>query len=220
MSQLNFEQARFNMVQQQIRPWEVLDQQVLDQISEVPREEFVPTVYRNLAFADTNIPLVHQQVMMSPKLEGRLLQSAMLQQTDRVLEIGTGSGYLTALLSKCVNHVETVDIFEDLVKEAESKLNAFQIKNATLNTGDAINGWKTDIHYDVIILTGSMPVLQPHFQQQLTVNGRLLAIVGEDPIMEAQLITRLSEYEFLQDSLFETTIPSLVGAPIPSKFML
>lgn len=219
MSQLNVEQARFNMVQQQIRPWEVLDQQVLDYMAEVPREAFVPAAYKNLAFADIDIPLSHGQVMMSPKLEGRLLQSAMLQPTDRVLEIGTGSGYFTALLAKCANHVETIDIFEDLINEAEKNLSAFQIKNVTLNTGDAISDWKTDICYDLIVFTGSLPVLLSHFQQQLTINGRLLAIVGEDPIMEAQLITRVSEHEFLQDSLFETSVPSLIGAPVPSKFI-
>ncbi|OAD21997.1 Protein-L-isoaspartate(D-aspartate) O-methyltransferase, partial [Candidatus Thiomargarita nelsonii] len=135
MLQVNIESARFNMIEQQIRPWEVLEQRILDLISDVPREDFVPMAYRNLAFADINIPLAHDQTMMSPKLEGRLLQTLNISAKDTVLEIGTGSGYLTALLAKLAKHVDSVDIFDDFIKEATTKLKAFH--NISLYTGDA-----------------------------------------------------------------------------------
>ncbi|RKZ92034.1 MAG: protein-L-isoaspartate O-methyltransferase [Candidatus Parabeggiatoa sp. nov. 1] len=220
MAPLNVEQARFNMVEQQIRPWEVLEQRVLDLISDVPREEFAPTAYHSLAFADINIPLAHDQAMMSPKVEGRLLQALMLRPSDTVLEIGTGSGYLTALLAKSAKHVESVDIFEGFVKAAEVKLKALNINNVSLNTGDAINGWNTGTRYDVIVLTGSAPILKPHFQTQLNEGGRLFAIVGEEPVMQAQLIHRINENEWNMDALFETSLPPLLGAPEPNRFVL
>jgi len=219
MPQLNIEQARFNMIEQQIRPWDVLEQRILDLISQVPREDFVPMAYRNLAFVDVNIPLAHEQVMMSPKLEGRILQTLMLHANDTVLEIGTGSGYLTALLAKLVKHVDSVDIFEEFVTTAADKLNALNIKNVSLETGDAINGWKRNTRYDVIVLTGSVPVLKPHFQAMLTEGGCLFAIVGEEPIMQAQLINRISEEEFDLEVLFETSFPPLVGAPCEEGFV-
>jgi protein-L-isoaspartate(D-aspartate) O-methyltransferase len=219
MPQLNIEQARFNMIEQQIRPWDVLEQRVLDLISQVPREIFVPMAYRNLAFVDINIPLDNEQVMMSPKLEGRILQTLMLHPNDTVLEIGTGSGYLTALLAKFAKHVDSVDIFDDFVTTAADKLNALNINNVSLETGDAINGWKKNTHYDVIVLTGSVPVLKPHFQAQLTEGGCLFAIVGEEPIMQAQLIKRISEKEFELEVLFETSLPPLVGAPSEDGFV-
>jgi protein-L-isoaspartate(D-aspartate) O-methyltransferase len=220
MAQLNLNQARFNMIEQQIRPWEVLDQRVLDLMSELPRDEFVPTAYRNLAFADIHIPLAHNQVMMPPKVEGRLLQSLLLSPTDRVLEIGTGSGYLTALLAKSTKAVDSIDIFSDFTEQATLKLKILNINNVSLETGDAINGWKNSTHYDVIVLTGSVPVLKSHFQSQLTNGGRLFAIVGEEPLMNAELIVRVSEKEWRCESLFETTLPPLLGAPTPSHFML
>lgn len=220
MAELNIEQARFNMVEQQVRTWEVLNQQVLDLMLEIPREAFVPESYRHLAFADIHIPLANDQVMMSPKQEGRVLQALALQPTDRVLEIGTGSGYLTALLARLVNHVETVELYENLATQAAQNLKAQNIRNVSLNTGNAINGWNTDLHYDAIVLTGSVPVLKPHFKEQLDVGGRLFVIVGESPIMEAWLITRVSETHWIEDSLFETVVPSLVGAPQPNRFIL
>lgn len=219
MTQLNFEQARFNMIEQQVRPWEVLDQRILDLLLQVPREEFVPATYRNLAFADISVPLAHDQVMMAPKVEGRLLQSLMLTPTDQVLEIGTGSGFMTALLAKSASHVESVDIFSDFVETAAVKLQALNVANVTLAVGDAANGWKTDSRYDVIVLTGSVPLLKAHFQEQLNIWGRLFVIVGEDPAMQAQLITRLSEHEWHVDVLFETSIPSLIGASQPERFV-
>jgi protein-L-isoaspartate(D-aspartate) O-methyltransferase len=217
MLHVNFETARYNMIEQQIRPWEILDQRILDLISDVPREDFVPKAYRNLAFVDTNTPLAHEQTMMSPKLEGRLLQALNLTQKETVLEIGTGSGYLTALLAKLAKHVDSVDIVDEFVKEAATKLNAFQ--NISLNTGDAINGWNSDTRYDVIVLTGSVPLLNPHFQAQLKDGGRLFAIVGEEPVMQAHLISRFAD-DFYTDILFETSLPPLLGAVEPDHFML
>jgi len=220
MYQLNVEQARFNMIEQQIRPWEVLDQRVLDLMYEVPRENFVPMAYRNLAFADINIPLAHDQVMMFPNVEGRLLQALMLTPKDTVLEIGTGSGYLTALLAKSAKHVDSVDIFDAFASEAEKKLVALNIHNVSCETGDAINGWNMYTRYDVIVLTGSVPVLESHFLSQLNEGGCLFAIVGEEPVMQAQLINRITDEEFNTEVLFETSLPPLVGAPEQDRFFL
>ncbi len=218
MLQVNVKQARFNMIQQQIRPWEVLEQRVLDVMSDIPREHFVSADYRNLAFADINIPLAHDQVMMNPKVEGRLLQALMLTSTDTVLEIGTGSAYMTALLAKLAKHVESVDIFEDFIIEAATKLNALNIQNVSLKTGDAINGWNATVHYDVIILTGAVPSLIDQYQSQLNDGGRLLAIVGETAAMQVQLIRRVGEY-FEKDVLFETSLPCLLGAATSERFI-
>lgn len=219
MSQLDIEKARFNMVEQQVRPWEVLDQRVLDLMLQIPREAFVPPAYRNLAFADINIPLAHGQMMLSPKVEGRLLQALSLQLRDRVLEVGTGSGYLTALLAKATKRVYSVDLFDSFIKEAEMKLKSLNINNVSLSSGDAINGWKSETRYDVVVLTGSVPVLAPVFQKQLNVGGRLFAVVGEEPVMQALLVTRVSEQEWEIDSLFETVLPPLIGASEPSRFV-
>ena len=216
---MNIEQARFNMIEQQIRPWEVLEQRVLSLMAEVPREDFVPIAYRQLAFADINIPLAHDQVMMSPKLEGRLLQSLMLTPQDTVLEIGTGSGYLTALLSKLVTHVDSVDIFADVIATAQEKLDALNINNVSLHVADAIKGWNTDIKYDVIVLTGSVPLLESQFDQQLKKGGCLFAIVGNAPIMQAQLINRIDSNNLNTEVLFETSIPPLIGASNPNHFI-
>lgn len=220
MSQLNIEQARFNMIEQQIRPWDVLNQRVLNLMSEVPREAFVPNTYHDFAFTDTNIPLANNQEMMSPKLEGRLLQALMLQPSDTVLEIGTGSGYLTALLAKSAKHVDSVDIFDDFIQSASDKLKALNINNVSLNLGDGINGWNLDNHYDVIVLTGSVHELKPHFQEQLNEGGCLFAIVGEEPVMHAQLLNRVTENHFDTTDLFETSLPPLLGTPESSRFVL
>jgi protein-L-isoaspartate(D-aspartate) O-methyltransferase len=220
MSPFNFEQARFNMIEQQIRPWDVLDQRTLDLIASVPREQFVPEDYRKLAFADINIPLAQGQMMMSPKVEARLLQALLLNPNDSVLEIGTGSGYLTALLAKAAKHVDSVDIFPEFIQTAAIKLKALNINNVTLQVGDAINGWNTDVDYDVIVLTGSVPVLKPHFQDQLIEGGCLFAIIGEEPIMQAQLITRINQTKTNRELLFETVLPPLLGAASSQRFVL
>jgi len=220
MSQMNVAQARFNMIQQQIRPWEVLDERVLDLMQGLPRENFVPAAYQNLAFADISIALAHDQIMMAPKVEGRLLQALQIKATDTVLEIGTGSGFVTALLAACAKQVYTVDIYEDFVKAAQSKLTALNLNNVQFGVGDAVEGWKALPRYDVIAITGSVPVLKTHFQEQLNIGGRLFVVVGEDPVMEALLITRIAEQQWTTESLYETSLPALIGAPTPKRFAL
>jgi protein-L-isoaspartate(D-aspartate) O-methyltransferase len=217
MSAVDFDQARINMIEQQIRPWEVLDERVLEVLASTPREDFVPPPYRNLAFADICIPLGHGQVMMRPNLEGRLLQALAIQPSDCILEVGTGSGYLSACLAKLGARVISVDIFPEFIQEARQKLKRQQINNVLLHSGDAVHGWGKQ-RYDVIAITGSLPVLPDHWRQQLNVGGRLFVIVGEPPIMEALLITRLSEGEWTEESLFDTELPALLNASKPTVF--
>lgn len=217
---MNLEQARFNMVEQQIRTWEVLDQKVLDLMAEVPREEFVPAAYRNLAFADTCIPLPHGQSMMVPRVEARMLQALQIEPAERVLEVGTGSGFVTTLLARLAAHVTSVEIHESLSRDALKKLVRFRIDNAELHTGDAARGWNRGAPWDVIAVTGSMPVLDARFQESLATGGRLFVIVGQEPAMEALLITRTSESQWATESLFETVVPPLVGVVQPERFVL
>jgi protein-L-isoaspartate(D-aspartate) O-methyltransferase len=217
---MDFEQARFNMVEQQIRTWEVLDQKVLDLMASMPREEFVPTAYRELAFADMNIPLDHHQLMMAPRVEARMLQALEIGTGDRVLEVGTGSGFVTALLTRLAGHVISVEIHDSLGREARAKLDAHGLDNVTLHTADGCRGRSEDAPYDVIAVTGSLPSLDEDFQEQLGVGGRLFAIVGEAPAMEALLIRRVSETQWATESLFETVIPALEGVEQPERFVL
>jgi len=219
MDTMNLEQARFNMIEQQIRTWEVLDPRVLDLLARVPREQFVPAHYRSLAFADMNIPLGRGEVMMAPKVEARLIQALDIQPADAALEIGTGSGYVTALLASLARHVHSVDIYPDFTTGAGATLAAQDIRNVTLETGDGVNGWDRRAPYDVIAVTGSLPLFSSCFQEQLKVGGRLFMIVGQAPAMEALLITRLGEREWSRESLFETDIPPLVNALKPSAFV-
>ncbi|MEX0950971.1 MAG: protein-L-isoaspartate O-methyltransferase, partial [Gammaproteobacteria bacterium] len=213
-----FELARHNMIEQQIRTWEVLDQNVLDRIADLHREDFMPAEYRRLALADINIPIGHGQLSLSPKLEARLLQTLMLTGTEKVLEVGTGCGYLTALLARSAAHVVSVDIHADFSRDTATKLLHSGIENVTLATGDAIHGWPTAAPYDAIAVTGSVPVLTGHWQQQLSIGGRLFVIVGESPVMEAWLIRRVGEAEWARESLFETDLPALIGATTASVF--
>jgi protein-L-isoaspartate(D-aspartate) O-methyltransferase len=220
MTQIDIEQARFNMIEQQVRPWDVLDQRVLDVMSATPREDFVPDKYRSLAFADINIPLGHDQVMMAPKTEGRLLQVLDVQAGDSVLEIGTGSGYLTACLSRLGNHVTSVEIFPEFREAAAAKLAAHGYRNVTLRDADAANGIGSDTRYDVIAVTGSLPLLHRQFHDNLAVGGRLFVIDGIPPVMEALLITRIDERNWSRESLFETSLPPLLHAVQPHRFVL
>jgi protein-L-isoaspartate(D-aspartate) O-methyltransferase len=218
MNSMNIEQARFNMIEQQIRPWDVLDDRVLNVLSSVPREKFVPQQYASMAFSDFSIPLAHEQFMMAPKLEGKLLQSLSIEATDSVLEIGTGSAYLTACLAHLGNSVHSVDLFADFTEQAHTRLEEHGIKNVTLETADAAAGLQTEKRFDVIAVTGSLPELHRNFHELLNPGGRLFVIVGKPPVMEAQLITRVSEREWNQESLFETSIPALENAPQPESF--
>jgi len=220
MSEMSTELARNNMIEQQIRPWDVADDKILSLIADVPREEFVPAGFHNLAFADMNIPIGHGEVMMSPKIEARMLQALNIQPDETVLEIGTGSGYVTALLSKLARHVYSVDIHEDFVSHASSKLRDDNVINVTIEQGDAATGWSQHGPYDVIAVTGSLPLLSDNFQESLKVGGRLFVIVGDSPVMEARLITRNSDSEFKTEDLFETDLPALRNAPQPERFTL
>lgn len=219
MAQLNLDQARHNMVVQQIRPWDVNDDRVLELIEATPRDEYVPAACRNLAYADTKIPLGEaDQCMMPPNVEARLLQALQVKPTDQVLEIGTGSGYLTALLAQAGNHVVSVEIDPNLSAQAAARLEAHGISNVTLEVGDAANGWEAHAPYDVIAVTGSLPMLTETLQHSLRVGGRMFVVVGEEPVMEAVLISRTGETEFDYTSLFETAIPALRNAPQPDHF--
>ena len=216
--QLDVERARFNMVEQQIRPWDVLDQRVLDILLELKREEFVLPQYRSLAFVDMEIPIGHGEKMLAPRMEARMLQELVLNPTDRVLEIGTGSGYMTALLARFSGQVYSVDIMPEFTHTAAGKLAAHGIANATLETGDGARGWDRHAPYDAIVLTGSVPVLPEAFQSSLAPGGRLLAIVGEPPVMEARLITCAAAGAWSTIGLFETCIAPLRNAAQPERF--
>lgn len=217
---MNIEQARFNMVEQQIRPWDVLDQEVLDLLLRLRREDFVPENHRALAFSDLEIPLGHGEVMLPPRMEARMLQEVGIKPGDRVLEVGTGSGYMTALLASLAHDgmVRSVDIVPEFTAQAEAKLKAHGIDNVVLETGDAARGWQGG-PYDVIVLTGSVPVLPEAFAASLKVGGRLFAVVGEAPVMEAVLVTCVAEGVYRSTNLFETGIPALQNAMQPQRFV-
>ncbi|HJW23602.1 MAG TPA: protein-L-isoaspartate O-methyltransferase [Rhodocyclaceae bacterium] len=208
---MNIEQARFNMIEQQIRPWDVLDPEVLDLLFVVKREDFVPPAYRSLAFADMEIPLGHGQVMLAPRIEARLLQELGVKKTDKVLEIGSGSGYMAALLAARAEYVVTVEQMPELVQNARQNLERAGVANVTVETGNGLSGWPQRGPYDVIVLSGSVPVLPSEVLKQLRVGGRLVAIVGEAPVMEAQMVTCTAEGVFNTINLFETVAPALTG---------
>ena len=211
--------ARFNMIEQQIRPWEVIDPRVLSALHEVRREDYVPPAYRKLAFADMHIPLDHGQVMMQPKQEARLLQELTLRPEDRVLEIGTGSGHVTALLAHLARQVDSVDIFPDFLESASKKLSNHGFSNVGFHEGDAAHGWETGEAYDAVFLTGSVAELPDSFKTLLATGGRLVAIVGRDPVMEAILIERLADQQYRTVSLFDTSLPPLVHAEARPSFV-
>jgi len=217
---MNFEQARFNMVEQQLRTWEVLDQRVLDVIGDMAREAFVPDDFRNLAYADINVPLADGQVMLAPRLEARLAQALRIDPEDRILEIGTGSGFLTAVLAKLGKEVISVEISDTLAQAAEKRLAAQGITNVTVVNGDGVDGRPDDGPYDAIAVTGSVPVMRDSYLQQLRPGGRLFVVVGQEPAMEAQLITRVGDTSRSVESLFETVLPPLHGALPPKQFKL
>ena len=217
---MNIEQARFNMVEQQIRPWNVLDQRVLDLMSSTPREEFVPETYRSVAFSDTNIPLPRGQSMMAPKIEARMMQALDVKPNDEALEIGTGSGYVTALLARSCRHVTSVEIHGELSQVAGERLNTAGLENVSLRVGDGVQGWVPGAPYDVIAVTGSVHRLDSSFQEQLRIGGRLFIIVGQQPVMEAVVIARISDAEWSRESLFETSLRALEGAESPPQFIL
>ena len=209
---MNFEQARFNMVEQQIRPWEVLDSRVLDLLENIQREDFVPVRYRKLAFADVAIPLEFDQVMMRPKIEARFLQALDLQADESVLEIGTGSGFMTACLAALAKNVVSVEIHQDLHDEAAVKLADKHVGNAELHVGDVMGGWQPEQAHDVVVVTGSVPVVPEQFLGWVNPGGRMIVIKGESPAMEALLMKRVDVTEWSVESLFETDLPPLLNA--------
>jgi len=215
---MNIEQVRFNMIEQQIRPWDVLDTEVLDLLHVVKRENFVPVAHKALAFADTEIPLPGGENMLFPKIEARLLQDVMVKKHESVLEIGTGSGYMAALLAYRARHVTTVEISPELKALAEQNLAANGVANVTVELGDGAQGWTNGAPFDVIVVSGSLPELPEALLKQLKVGGRLAVIIGQAPAMKAQLITRTGEAGYDTRTLFETSVKPLLLASRPSAF--
>lgn len=223
VASMNTEQARFNMIEQQIRPWEVLDPVVLNLLSVVKREDFVPADYKDLAFADVEIPLAvgkeAGQTLLAPKMEARMLQELGIRNTDTVLEIGTGSGYMAALLAARAEYVYSIEIDPELAETARQNLQQAGIANVTVETGDGAQGWAAKAPYDVIVLSASTPLLPSALLGQLRVGGRLVAVVGEAPVMQLQLVTRTDENAFNTLNVLETVVAPLINAPQRDKFV-
>ena len=215
---MNIEQARFNMIEQQIRPWDVLDQGVLSLLSVVKREDFVPPAYRSMAFVDTEVPLPNGQSMLAPKVEARLLQEVAVQRHERVLEIGAGSGYMAALLAHKAQHVTTVEIDPELATFATENLRRAWVMNVTVVQADASKALPVEGPFDVIVLSGSVAEVPRSLLGQLKPGGRLTAIVGQLPVMQAVLMTRGPESGFARVELFDTVAPRLAGFGEPSRF--
>jgi protein-L-isoaspartate(D-aspartate) O-methyltransferase len=215
---MNFEQARFNMVEQQVRTWEVLDGRVLKLLETTQREDFVPVRYRKMAFADIAIPLDHDQNMMKPVVEGRLLQALEIQADETVLEIGTGSGFITACLAQLAKRVVSVDIHEQFTTEVEGKLRDKKIDNVELETGDVMSGWQPEQAHDVVVVTGSVEDIPDQFRGWVNPRGRLFVVCGDHPAMEARLLTKLNATEWHEESLFETDLARLVNAEKAPEF--
>ncbi len=216
---LNMEQARFNMIEQQIRPCDVLEGRILDLLKHVRREHYVPKDMREMAFMDMEIPLGYGASMWQPKLEARTVQELHLTKSDKVLEVGTGSGYLTALLSVLAGHVTSVEIVPELSAMAGQNLQAYRHDNVTLEIGDAARGWGGGTSYDVIVLSGSTPLLPAAFQNSLKIGGRLFAIVGDAPVMEARLITRAAPDTYETVNIMESCVAPLQNALQPERFV-
>jgi protein-L-isoaspartate(D-aspartate) O-methyltransferase len=210
--------ARRQMIEQQVRAWEVLDLGVLAVMERVPREEFAPAPYRELAFADLCVPLGHGQSMLAPSLEGRILQALAVQADDRVLEVGTGSGYFAACLGGLARSVRSLEIFADLADAARDNLARTGANNVTVEVMDAMT-FEADGGYDVIALTGSLPVYDARFERALAAGGRLFVVTGQGSAMAAQRITRTGPGQWLRESLFETSIDALIHAQQPPKFI-
>ena len=215
---MNIEQARFNMIEQQIRPWNVLDQDVLDLLVVVKREDFVPPAYKSLAFADTEIPLPAGEAMFTPKLEARLLQEVQVKKHENVLEIGAGSGYMAALLAHKARHVTSVEINPALKALAEQNLAKAGVTNVTVELGNGADGWSNGAPFDVIVISGALEVLPEAFLKQVKVGGRIACIVGQAPVLSANVITRVSDVAYDTVKVFETNVKALAGAATPSHF--
>jgi len=215
---MNFEEARFNMVEQQVRPWDVLNPDVLAVMSEVPRENFVPTQYKNMAYCDYGVPIGNNQEMLKPVLVGRLLQALNIKSNEIVLEVGTGTGYLTACLAKLAAYVYSVDINGDFLPQAQRNLTSLEIDNVTLETGDASTGWAERPEYDVIVITGSMPKVSENYKNSLEIGGRMFVVCGTSPAMHATLITRVSADNWSEESILETDLAPLDNTTKKAEF--
>lgn len=215
---MNLEQARFNMIEQQIRTWNVLDPNVLELLSIVKREKFLPENLQSLAFMDIELPLADKSLMLSPKMEARILQEVSIKKHESALVVGAGTGYLPALLACRAKHVTCIESSPAIFTVAKKNLQREGVKKVSLTLGDGAKGWPQDAPYDVIVMTGSLEVLPEELKQQLKVGGRLFVVVGCAPIMTAYLITRVNETEFTSTPLFETSIPTMPHAEHRSMF--
>ncbi len=215
---MTLEQARFNMVEQQIRPWDVLDAKVLDLFMNTPRHHYVTEAQQQLAYTDTALPIGEGQFMLPPTVEARVLQALDIAENETVLEIGTGSGHNTALLAKSASKVTTVEYFSSILETAKSRLSDFD--NIDFHQGDGSHDWQDNKQYDVIYLTGAVTEVSSSYLQKLTIGGRIAAFVGTRPAMTAQIITRVGENEWETESLFETVIPALIHAEPKPTFKL
>ena len=212
------DQARDQMIEQQVRAWDVLDTRVLDVFRKVRRELFVPEQHRYLAFADVEVPLAHGQHMLRPNVAGRLLQALELAGSERVLEIGAGTGFFTACLAAVSANVRSLEIFGDFAERAKANLSSLNVRNAEIVTEDA-NKFESDVKYDAIAVTASLPLYDERFQRQLAIGGRLIVVVGERPIMDARLVRRMSEDAWVTESLFETVLDPLINAQRRQEFI-
>jgi protein-L-isoaspartate(D-aspartate) O-methyltransferase len=215
---IDVQSARHQMVEQQVRAWSVLDLKVLEVMDQVPREQFVPPALRDLAYADMRVPLGHGQYMLAPKLEGRILQALEIQPQDRVLEVGTGSGYFAACLAQLGRSVRSIEIVRELAETARANLERNGVRSVTVEIADAM-GLAEEGAFDVIAVTGSLPVYDPRFERALAEGGRLFVTVGVGPTMDARRIARSAPSAWTTESLFETCIESLVNAPRPPAFV-
>ena len=215
---MNIEQARFNMIEQQIRPWNVRDAEVLHLLSVIKREDFVPPAQQEMAFADMEISLGHGQRMLAPRIEARMLQDAAIKKHEKVLEIGSGSGYMTALLAHQAQRVISLEVDPDLVKMARANLQRAGIHNAEVRQGDGATGTLPDAPFDVIMLCGSVAEVPQNLLDQLKVGGRLLAIVGEEPTMCVTIITCDAQASFKTRQVWDTVAPRLLNFPVQSQF--
>lgn len=216
---LNIELARHNMIEQQVRPWDVLDSRVLEAISAIRREDFVPAAQRNLAFADVDLPLGHGQVMLRPVLEGRLLQAASPNREESVLEVGTGSGFFTACLGRMAGRVTSLDVEPEFIDAANRRLHAANVRNVTLENADAVRDFKANEAYDVMVVTGAVYELPPQWRGFVKPSGRIVALVGQSPVQRAMLYTRAGD-AWSEQSLFETDLPYLRHGEPPARFAL
>jgi len=210
---MDLQLARNNMIEQQVRPWDVLDQHVLDVLAEVPRESFLEPKHKGVAYSDFQLPIGHGQNMLKPTVDGRLLQALLLRLTDTVLEIGTGSGYLTACLARLSAHVDSIEIIPALAESATARLADMGVSNITISQQDASKAWDARDGYDAIAFSGAVPAIPDYYRNKLNVGGRLFAMIGESsrPTMEAVVVTRISDNEWGKESLFEASIDPLVN---------